>query len=45
MKIEISHNGEWLGYPVTLSSGETPESRVAEYQEQSTGKIGWRYWG
>lgn len=25
MKIEISHDGEWLGYPITLFSGETNE--------------------
>lgn len=43
-KIEISVNGEWLGYPVTLWLGENPKTRVADYQRKSISIIGWRYW-
>lgn len=44
VKIEISMNGEWFGYPVTLFPDEKPEDRVREYQIAATGVIRWRYW-
>jgi hypothetical protein len=44
IKIELSYNGEWLGYPVTLWPNEKPESRVYKHQIWSKGKIDWRYW-
>ncbi len=43
-RIEITYNGEGLGYPVTLWPGETPEARVDAVQSMTTAAIGWRPW-
>lgn len=42
--IEISYNGEWLGFPLHLWEGEEPERRVIDIQDTTTAKIGWRPW-
>jgi hypothetical protein len=44
VKIELSHNGNWFGYPVTLYPDERPDDRVRIYQAGTEGVIRWRYW-
>lgn len=44
MKIELSYDGDWFGYPITLWPNEDPENRVREYQIAAKGIIRWREW-
>lgn len=42
--IEISYNGEWLGYPVHLRENENPDVWLLEHMKNTDAKLGWRYW-